>query len=200
MLLTFLNTAINKVINPYLGQLEPQSKLTLLEGKTISLRIRPWQSSWQILIQNQQITIVNEPASTPSLTITATPLGLLGTIVAAQAANPADSWLISDLNISGDLQVAQQLISLLIACRPDWEAVIAAKFGQRSAQIMAHVWDTITAYVNNTASSMSTNLSTYLQEERQWVPPAPLVTEFIAEVDDLSMRVDRLAAALHGFK
>lgn len=100
------------------------------------------------------------------------------------------------VTISGDSGLANRLQSILADTDIDWEGLLADQIGDIPAHQAARLARQQGNYWRQTGSSLSHNLGEYLQEEARLLPPRAELEGFMADVDKLRQRTDRLDARL----
>jgi ubiquinone biosynthesis protein UbiJ len=100
------------------------------------------------------------------------------------------------VTISGDSALANRLQSILADTDIDWEGLLADQVGDIPAHQAARLVRQQGSYWRQTGSSLSHNLGEYLQEEARLLPPRAELEGFMADVDQLRQRSDRLEARL----
>jgi ubiquinone biosynthesis protein UbiJ len=100
------------------------------------------------------------------------------------------------VTISGDSALANRLQAILTDADIDWEGLLADQIGDLPAHQAAGFLRSQADYWRQTGSSLSHNLGEYLQEEAQLLPPRAEIEGFMADVDNLRQRSDRLEARL----
>ena len=114
----------------------------------------------------------------------------------ALASDKAAALMASQIDIEGDTQLATVLSHLASALDIDWEAMVTPVTGGLLAHQLGQGLRGLMTWGQQTATTLVKASSDYVQDEAQWVTPAPLVERFSSEVDQLRLRVDRLAARI----
>ena len=100
------------------------------------------------------------------------------------------------VSISGDTDIANDFRALLDLLRPDWEEELARLIGDPLAYEAGRAFRDLRAWSRRTRQSLGRSFAEYLTEEsRDLAAPAEL-RAFSADVNDLSLAVDRAEARL----
>lgn len=179
---------------------EAQDKVAALDGKVITVKFLPWEEAWQITFENKQVNFLSGEHGPADLTITGTPLGLLGGMLAWHNSTEQGLWLLSDLSIAGDINLGRQFMELFSSLEVDWEEYIAQIFGDTIARQLSNLAHKFRKWSSVTKERLLQNISEYLQEESALLAPPCGIRDFLHEVDELRLRVDRLAARIKDIK
>lgn len=114
----------------------------------------------------------------------------------AMANDKAAALMASDIEIEGDTQLATALSHLASSLDIDWEAMVAPITGGLVAHQLGQGLRGLVSWGQQTATTLMKASSDYVQDEVHWVTPAPLLERFSQDVDQLRLRVDRLAARI----
>jgi ubiquinone biosynthesis protein UbiJ len=197
MLNDYFAATITKSLNYCLALDETaKQRLAALAGKNISIHIVPCAQAWQLHIKPDQLELLATEQYPADLKITGTALNFFASLLAAKHKAGQQPWLISNLSLSGDIKLGQQLFFIIAKLNVDWQAHLAERCGANIASYLDHGLQQILGYFNNVQQRLSQHVSEYLQEESLWLAPTTLVNDFLQEVDTLVMQVDRLAAHL----
>ena len=105
-----------------------------------------------------------------------------------QAARGGTPELPPGLRFEGDLGVAQRLVKALTRLRPDFEAPLAAMFGEVGGHHVARALGGAAKGASGAAKQFAEDVAEYLREEAE-------VTVGRADIDDLADAVDELRDA-----
>ncbi|NVK43460.1 MAG: SCP2 sterol-binding domain-containing protein [Oceanospirillaceae bacterium] len=100
------------------------------------------------------------------------------------------------VTISGDSALATRLQQILADADIDWEGLLADIIGDLPAHQASRFLRWQRDYWRQAGNSLSHNLGEFLQEEAQLLPPRPELEAFMADVDALRQRSDRVEARL----
>ncbi|MGB6976076.1 MAG: SCP2 sterol-binding domain-containing protein [Gammaproteobacteria bacterium] len=182
---------LEQMCNGYL-RLDAESRRYLmpLEGKVVHVHLLDlnWQSYW--LFAADRIQILTEYPGTPDTFIK----GTISNFLRAIHASMTNMSSFSGLEIQGNMEVAQQLQTLLRQIEIDWEEVLSHFTGDVLAH---HVGDHVRQVLNwgrTTVSHFRQNMTEYLQEELRYFPSRAEVEDFYEDVTTLRHDVERLLA------
>jgi len=107
--------------------------------------------------------------------------------------NAGASMLDSDIEIDGDMRVAEQFSAILKEVDIDWEELLSKLVGDIIAHQAGHVVRNGSDWFNQSIEAMKLNTSEYLSEESKVTPAEAELEYYMDQVDDLRMAADRLA-------
>lgn len=184
-----LQKAINKAM--LLDEQMP-AKLQALDNKTLEMIIAPLNVNFFIHFKDGEIQLLDRYDTRADTIIHSNPLGLIR--LSLLPASQARSLFNDKIRMSGDIELGQQVKKLFDEMDIDWEGHLAHFTGD----VVAHqIGSFIRKGMNlkqHFDNSMRQNLSEYLQEELRVVPSKNELDDFFAEVDELSLSVERLQA------
>lgn len=102
----------------------------------------------------------------------------------------------SGVQISGDIELVQQLKRILDAIEIDWEELLSKLVGDLCARKLANALRDTRRWGVRTAESLAYNFAEYQQEESRTLPTRAEMEEFLAEVDATRDDVERVEARL----
>ncbi|WP_392538358.1 SCP2 domain-containing protein [Legionella sp. 227] len=184
-----LQIAINKA-----AKLDEQMpvKLKALDNKTLEMIISPLNVNFFILFKDGEIILLDCYDKEADTIIHSNPLGLIR--LSLLPASKARSLFNDKIRMTGDTELGQQVKKLFDEMDIDWEGHLAHFTGDVVAhQIGAFVRKGI-SFKKKIEESMRQNVSEYFQEELRVTPTQDELEDFFAEVDELSLSVERLQA------
>ena len=110
--------------------------------------------------------------------------------------NKAEHFFGNGISVSGETSLANQFQQLLAEADIDWEALLADHIGDLPAHQLSKLTKSQLSFVKRISNSFSQNIHEYIQEEAQLLPTRPEAEGFMADVDHLKERVERLAARI----
>ncbi len=191
MLLPLLELACNQALE---YDAESLQKVAALQGKTIALEIRGFNQVFYVHPQRDGIEVATSAATSPSVTLAATPAALLK--IARSGMDNADLEP-GELEINGDPIVAQRFANIASGLDIDWEGLAAEHMGEVPAAIFQRGAVTAQTFVQEGRKVIKAQINTALTDEFEVVADAQEVDHFLEEVDDLRAAVDRLEARLN---
>jgi len=185
---------IEKALNTYL-QLDGDAfaKSASLQHKIVQLHITGLDIDLYSLIGLDDIQVLGEYAGTPDATISGS---LAGLVRLSQSDDSASTMLESDVEISGELRVAEGFSRLLSEASIDWEELLSKVVGDIPAYQVGSAVRQGNEWAAETADAMKLNMAEYLSEESRVVPAKAEVNGYMEAVDELRMATDRLEARI----
>ncbi len=192
MIKSFLLQPIEKALNRYLA-LDPESHQRLhgLEGKTITIHLEALQQYFQLTIHEKTIRVTAGETLPAEIKIRGTPLNLLSLALSRDKKN---HFFTETVAIEGNAELGQQIIDLFDQLEIDWEEQLAGWVGDFPAHQLGRLAQKFLAWGQEAKTSLTQNLNEYVHEEKPWFPPAAALADFLSEVDDLRLDLDRLEA------
>jgi ubiquinone biosynthesis accessory factor UbiJ len=185
---------VEKALNRYLT-LDPESqkRLSALEGKNITIALKPFTIIFQLHIENGRIQLLAEESYPAQIKITGTPLSLLGLTLSSDKKH---HFFSDDLVIEGSTDEGQQVIDLFDKLEIDWEEQLSKLIGDLPAHEVGSFIKKIKNWGRQSTEILIKNIDEYIHEEQAWTPPAEALNDFYHEVDELRMTADRLEAKI----
>lgn len=189
---------LERLINKILAQDEETLEaLAGLRGKVIGLELSQTRlrffllpGAWGLRIQAD---LEADLEAGPDVWIKGTPANFLKLLRAARAEAPG---LPADLQIMGDIALAQRFQAILRALDIDLEGPLARLAGDTLAVQISRLASGAGRYLSDSGRSLALNLSEYLRFEVQLLPDDLQVREFCDAVDTLRQDADRLEQRL----
>lgn len=190
---------LQKAINLALSLDESFSaKIAPLHGKVLKIVIRPLEVSFFIRFTEEGLMLLTDATTVPDATITSNPLGLIR--LSLLPASKARSLFNDQVSITGDIEFGQAVKKMFDEIDIDWEGHLARFTGDVVAyQIGSFVRQGL-AFKQQVKQSLRESVTEYLQEELQAFPSPEEMDDFFQEIDELSLKVERLAAHITYFK
>lgn len=184
-----LQIAINKA-----AKLDEQmpARLNAFDNKTLEIIISPLNVNFFIHFKDGEIVLLDCYDREADTVIHSNPLGLIR--LSLLPASKARSLFNDKIRITGDTELGQQVKKLFDEMDIDWEGHLA----QFTGDVVAHQIGSFVrkgmAFKKKLDESLQQNVSEYLQEELRVMPTKYELEDFFAEVDELSLSVERLQA------
>lgn len=197
--MTNLFTAIlEQAICRYL-QLDPETlqRLAALSGKVVKVELNGWNIIFYLFPDQDGLRLQNYYEGPVDATIKGAPLTLLrlGFVSTAQAAT-----LANEIDMSGDIELARTISHILQQCQVDWEEPLSRVVGDTVAHQISHTLRKVKRWGKRTFTSMSLNMTEYLQEEARYLPGKQEVEDFFTDNHALNHDVERFAQKLRQYK
>ncbi len=190
-LMTLLEQSLNRLLSR-----DPVTLRALgrLDGRVIALEISsPVPMKLFLIPNNEGLQLQQHYGDEPDASIAGSASALLRLV---SSEDKAAALFGKGVTISGDSVLANRLQAILADTDIDWEGLLADQIGDLPAHQAANFVRQQRSYWRQTGSSLSHNLGEYLQEEALLLPPRAELEGFMADVDTLRQRSDRLEARL----
>jgi len=187
-----LINAFESALNKYLS-LDEDIDLFLqpLTGKVIAVTLLPFNETIYLCPTTQRIQIIDQYAETPDTKLTGSlpAFGLMGL-----SSTPARSFFSGEVTIEGDLNLGRHFQELFAKLDIDLEEQLSHYTGDIIAHKVGNLFRSLNDWQQDSVNTLKLNVTEFLQDETQDVPPAPEVNIFTQQVDQLKEDFDRLEA------
>lgn len=186
MIERFLNVGlIESAINQAL-QLDPQAqeKLADLNGQQIAITLELIDRPWVFAIEDGRLYLSDTDVEDCDVRLSGTLGGFLHLFRQEQPRKTEDK-----LYIAGDLHSAQQFQRTMAELKPDFEAVLRQRFGDKLGNAAASVLTQIRSQGEQMRQQAEDRLRSYLQSEE-----APFLSQ--NQASDYNAKLDALEATL----
>ena len=185
--------ALQKAINHALALDEATpDKLEKLDGKIIEVIISPLDVFFFITFVDKKLRLMASCQDTPDVVIHSNPIGLIR--LSILPASKSRSLFNDKVKITGDLELGQQLKKLFDELDIDWEGHLAEFTGDVVAHQIGSIFRGGRELKRKVTKSLKRNVTEYLQEEARETPPVEEVEDFYNDIDELTLRTERLSA------
>jgi len=189
------SAAIETSLNRYL-QLDPEAlpRFSVLEGKIIALKVHGINQELYLFPSSDGFMVLADFDETADVIISGTPLALarLGL-----ADDPRDQLFNGEVEITGDVRLANQFSRLFSQLNIDWEELLAQSVGDIASHKMGNLFRDMGQWVKRSTQSVNLDAGEYLQEEVHLSPANAELRSFITKVDEVREATDRLAAKIN---
>lgn len=155
-------------------------------GKVIEIQVTGPELGIYMQYCTDGFLIMQEFSGKPNVVIRATP-GTYFTLMTKR-----DSIQSPDMEINGDVGLAQEFQQLLKDLEIDWEEELSHWTGDIAAHQLTRLFRSTRNYLRDTHQTVASNISEYLRFEKQLVADGTEINEFINQVDELRNDVERL--------
>jgi ubiquinone biosynthesis protein UbiJ len=182
---------LEEAINQRLA-LDPAAKERMgqLHGRVIALELRGFDTTLFFIPAPDRLQLLARHEGEPDCTLGGTPGTLLqmlqGTDKEGTAAIP------KEVSLSGDRELAQRFVTILQTAEVNWERHLSRYTGELIAQEVGRLVRGGMAWGEHIADTLGEELRMMLQERNGALPSRDEVTAFLADVDRLRDRVERL--------
>lgn len=171
------------------------AKLRTLDNKSLEMIISPLNVNFFILFKDGEIILLDRFDREADTVIHSNPLGLIR--LSLLPASKARSLFNDKIRMKGDIELGQQIKKLFDEMDIDWEGHLAHFTGDVVAHQIGSFVRKGMAFKKKFDESMRQNISEYLNEELRVLPTKYELEDFFAEVDELSLSVERLQAHIN---
>lgn len=194
MLTTAMVAGLEAAINQYL-QLDPDTltRMAELEGRVIAMQWRGTELTLYFLPGAQGLQLLTQYQGEPDTLLRGSPLALAELSLSQDKENALFSGAVE---ISGDTDTGQRFQDILEAMDIDWEEHLSHLIGDLAAHQTGKLARDAGRYAQQSAATLTQDMSEYLKEESRLLPARIQVDNFLTEVDQLRMDVDRLEARI----
>ena len=185
-----LEQAFNFLIkeDPYLAGL-----LNRFENKTLEVQTQQPALTISVLLERDRIRLSSLDAATLGIEPDARIAAPVSTLL-AMLTSKSQPLVNSDIQISGDIELVQDLLGTLRKADVQWQDLAGSVFGD---VISRHMQQAVAAGAEWSAQAntrIKRNLDDYLKEEVRVVPHNSETARFAEDVHELRLQVDRLNA------
>lgn len=181
----FLEKSLNRVL-----EFDPESRrdLAALDGKTIEF-VLPREVRFYLTITEDRIRVGEHCDADADATLRGTLLAFASTF----RGGSAEAFASRDIEVSGDVEIVQQLGAVIGGLDIDWEEPLARVVGDMPARQAGNLVRTGLGWMRSVADSIERNVVEYLQEERRDLAPRSRIEHLLDDIDILRSDVDRTA-------
>ena len=186
---------LESVINRYLA-LDPEmlGKLSEFDGKAIKLEMTGINKTLYMLPDESGIQVLADYDGDADTVLRGTPISLFKMGLVANAAN---LLLKGEVEISGDTRLGHKFKNVFSQMDIDWTEPLAGLVGDDLAYQLQQAGTKLGRWGKDSARSVSSSFSEYLQEESRDVVTETELEIFNEDVDRLRNDVDRLQAKIN---
>lgn len=187
-----LQYAINQAISLDHFTLE---RLKKLDGKLIEIVILPLHVHFYIHFEQSKIELLHESIRQADTIIHTSPLGLIR--ISFLPSSKMRSLFNDHIQISGDIQLGQELKEIFDKIDIDWEGHLAHFTGDVVAYHVGKVFRKGKKIQEKYVQSLKFQAKEFILHEQLLAPTQPELEEFYRHVDDIRLRTERLIAHVH---
>lgn len=166
---------------------DSQRRLNKLQHKLLQLKITTLDLDIYLLFHSDRVEVLEDFASEPDATIAGPPFSMLSLAGGGMAGGGDVSN--SSVEISGDVELAQQVSRMLQQIDIDWEEHFSKITGDAVAHQLGNIARGIQRFTTRSRDSMQSNTADYLRDETGHLPYDWELESFSNDVDDLRDRV-----------
>ncbi|MFI4918051.1 MAG: SCP2 domain-containing protein [Legionellales bacterium] len=193
MLKKYSLKALEKAINQAMSLDElTATKLQALDNKVLEMIIAPLDVNFFIQFKEGSMCLLADYDGQADTIIHSSPIGLIR--LSLLPASKARSLFNDKVRMSGDIELGQQVKKLFDEMELDWEGHLAHFTGDVVAYQIGSFMRNGLAFKSQVSASMCQNVTEFLQEELRIVPTRAELDDLFADIDDLSLNVERIQA------
>lgn len=188
-----LHAIIEAIINKALLLNINHVSLANLEQKTLTLELAELTTALSFTVVDSKI-LVSGNVERSDCTIQ-TSLQTLTKLKAQQSLTELIKQ--GELDVVGDIKVAQQFSTLAEQLEIDWQSELAKHIGDVPTHKLFHFGNKITKKIKHTAKQLENDVSEYVVHEKRLVVTHSQVNTFNQNVQDIAAHVDNVSARLN---
>ncbi len=188
-----LCNAVNKVAQ---DNATVREALAEMEGKKLCITLTNVRYSYALTAIDGVLLGDDAADVAPDLTVA----GRLEDFLKVLASRNLDPTQLQDIEIDGDVKLAQRLFQIFSRVEFDWEEEIARRFGDVPARRIGNVVRWSRDNVIGPQSRLAGKIRDYAQNEAFLVPSRDRVRKFMDDVDTLKADVDRMGKRIQRLK
>jgi ubiquinone biosynthesis accessory factor UbiJ len=176
-------------------QQDPQAftAVKALTGKVIAIEITGTGSTWYLQFTDQGFVVDRNFRGQANVTVKARPAILAGLLLNRDGKIAKIS---PDMEISGDVGLAQEFQQILKNLDIDWEEHLSQWVGDTAAHKLGRVFKHTRNYIRETQQTIGMDISEYLRYEKEILPDRDEVELFNSAVDKIRNDTERLVQRL----
>lgn len=188
--------ALEKALNHALALDEStHEKMQKLENKVLEIIIKPLDIFFFMTFTNSKLKLLQETAQKPDIIIHSNPIGLIK--LSILPTSKSRSLFNDKIKISGDVELGQKVKLLFSELDIDWEGHLAHFTGDVVAHQIGSMYRSGRSFKDKISQSLKRNIVEYFQEEAREIPSLEEVEDFYNDIDELSLRTERLSAHIN---
>ena len=176
-------------------QQDPQAftAVQALSGKIIAIEVTGTGVSWFLQFSDQGISVDREYSGPVNVTIKARPSALIGLCLNR---NSKITKVSPDMEINGDVGLAQEFQQILKKLDIDWEEHFSHWVGDTAAHKLVRFSKLAKNYLSETRHTIAMDISEYLRYEKGILPEREEIELFNNAVDSVRDDTERLKQRL----
>ena len=168
---------------------ETLTSLEILSGNVIEIDVQNTDFRIFLIPSGKRITLESEYEGKVDVVIKGTPSALLGMITAEKIGA-------GDVEINGNVGLAQNVQSILRKLEIDWEEYLSKFVGDITAHKLGNFLRRMSQFTKVSGKTIGMDISEYLRYEKEVLPDRSEVGEFNQDVDKIRDDVERLQKRL----
>ena len=191
----FFAARLTEAINAYLA-LDPEAtqRMTVLADHIIRIEIKELPFSITLLFTSTRVEVLSHYCGEVQTCIRGPALALI------RQGLPSSKTQLSDIEISGNIEVGLAVNHFLKSIEIDWEEHVSQVIGDVAAHQLCELSKKISSWILFSTRSLQENVGEYLKEEAQWCVNQIEVNDFLNDVDLLRNDIERLQVRISNLK
>ncbi len=188
--------ALEKALNHALALDDSTAeKMQKLDNKVLEIIIKPLDIFFFMTFEDSKLKLLKDYTDKPDLIIHSNPIGLIR--LSILPASKSRSLFNDKMKVSGDLELGQHVKQLFSELDIDWEGHLAHFTGDVVAHQIGSMYRSGKSFKEKLSQSLKRNVVEYFQEEIREVPSPEEAQDFYNDIDELSLRTERLSAHIN---
>lgn len=190
MILTLITAGLETAINPLLA-LDPEisEKIFQLKGKVLKLDISDMGVVVFVHIRSQALALTENYDGHPDAVVKGSSTKLLSSYVNGYSVGQG-------VEVAGDIEFVETFNELMRKFNIDFEELLSHIVGDAVAHKVQGAFSSVFEWGKDSAQRVGMDLSEYLQEEAQFVPPREELEDFYVDIATFRDDVDRAEAKI----
>ena len=182
--------ALNRVL-----AMDPEAAAMMepLDGKLLGVSLGGINTSFYARVSGARLEIVEQPGIAPDLVIEG---GVFDLAMLGVAASPESVMRDRRITMSGDVELARAMKTLLQACDPDWEEALSQIVGDFLARKTGVGVRSLRDWLATARTSVTDTVGEILTEEKRLLPTRLRYQQHQVEVEHLRDDVERLSVRI----
>lgn len=192
-LMSALTAVLERGLNRALS-LDPAGRQALMAALTGPVQFTvepPLNLTLALIPTDSRIQVVSQPPESPSLELAGRPMAF-----AALATGDDQVFSQNRIRVIGDMALAHQFQRAIDQLDPDWEAALAEYLGDVPAHFLGQRLRGAVKWSQQAFRSLNANVEEYIHEESRSLPGRRELEATFEDIDQLSLRVERLDARI----
>ncbi len=189
MLFSLALNMVERVLNHTL-QLDPEtpSRLQKLIGKVVAIQSKYFDYKIYFLFNENRIELTNRYEGNVDVTL----CGSFFDFLRLSGQSDSAALFKSDIEVKGDLDVAEQFKAVFAHLDIDWEEQLSHLTGDLIARQIGNFMRALSDWAKRSGTSLQKDITEYVQEEAQLLPSRAELQDFFADVDEVHHAVERM--------
>lgn len=184
-----LERSLNRALS-----LDPAGRQALMAALTGPVQFTvdaPLNLTLALIPHDSGLQVVSQPPALPALELAGRPMAF-----AALATGDDQVFSQNRIRVTGDMALAQQFQRAIDQLDPDWESAIAEYLGDVPAHFLGQRLRGAVKWSQQAFRSLNANVEEYIHEESRSLPGRRELEATFEDIDQLSLRTERLDARI----